>query len=77
MYTTSHICPYVQIDTSVHRDKVNFVRLNMGPDGGIARLKTYGVVKPDLASIAGEGADGCCDQNSKYDSVAVQPQLHK
>mmetsp|Transcript_14990 Transcript_14990/g.24815 ORF Transcript_14990/g.24815 Transcript_14990/m.24815 type:complete len:399 (+) Transcript_14990:45-1241(+) len=42
---------HFDIDTSVHNQKVNYIRLNMGPDGGIARLKTYGVVKPDVASI--------------------------
>lgn len=56
----------LQIDTSVHNQKVNYIRLNMGPDGGIARLKTYGVVKPDVASIPRKYSRSCFGEYIRY-----------
>jgi allantoicase len=47
-------------------DRVTHLRLNIYPDGGVARLRVYGEVKPDPRALLGDSVDLAAMANGGY-----------
>ena len=48
------------------RERVTHLRLNIYPDGGVARLRVFGDVKPDPRVLTGDSVDLAAMQNGGY-----------